>query len=420
MDQLHKRFSDEQLKELLRRYLAGELNRQNIQQMLCIKKRQFFKLLERYRQDPNKFSIRYSRTLKTRSIDPAIEKNVLKELKETKKLIDHKAVPVKYYNYSFIQKEIATRYDQAVSIPTIIRRAKEYGFYLPRSKTKPAHDRHVITNHVGELIQHDASIHLWSPWAQEKWVLITSIDDFSRLILYAMFVLRESAWAHIRALEVIFTKFGLPLKFYADNHAIFRFVRNRDELHYKHHVMTDEVFPQWRQVLSDCQVGITYALSPQAKGKVERPYQWLQDHVVRLCARENVKTIEPANQILFDEVSRYNHRWVHSTTQEIPMLRYQRAIKENKSVFRPFAIPPPYQSAKDIFCLRMDRVVDNYRSISVNNLPIKFNHAPMLETVQLRIYPDIKTGLSEVRFWYKKRLLDIQQIKTELLLPVHF
>ena len=419
MDQLHKRFSDEQLKDLLRRYLANELDRRHIQQMLCIQKRQFFKLLKEYRKNPDKFSIQYSRTSQTR-IDPEIEKNVLKELKETKKLIDHKAIPVRYYNYSFIQKEIVRRYEQAVSTSTVMRCAKEYGFYLARSKTKQVHDRQVITNHVGELVQHDASIHLWSPWAKEKWVLITSIDDYSRLILYALLVLRESTWAHILALEEIFTKFGLPLKFYADSHAIFRFVRGRDELHYKHHVMTDEVSPQWKQVLEDCQVEVIYALSPQAKGKIERPYQWLQDHVVRLCARENVKTIEPANQILFNEVSQYNHRWVHSTTKEIPMLRYQRALKENKSVFRPFVVPPPYQSTKDIFCLRMDRVVDNYRSISVNNLPIKFNHAPMLETVQLRIHPDLKTGLSEVRFWYKKKLLDVQQIKTELLLPVHF
>ena len=67
MEQLHKRFSDEQLKDLLRRYLAKELNRQNIQQMLCIKKRQFFKLLKQYRANPVEFSIRYSRILKTRN-----------------------------------------------------------------------------------------------------------------------------------------------------------------------------------------------------------------------------------------------------------------------------------------------------------------------------------------------------------------
>ena len=35
-------------------------------------------------------------------------------------------------------------------------------------------------------------------------------------------------------------------------------------------------------------VEVTYALSPQAKGKVEKPYRWLQDRIVRTCIYENL------------------------------------------------------------------------------------------------------------------------------------
>ncbi len=414
-EQIHKRFTDEQVKDMMKRYVANEITRKHVQGMLNIGKARFFRMLKIYRANPETFSIQYRRSGKTRSIDPKIEKNILVELKETKKLIVNKDMPVWTYNYSFIQKELAKNHDQTVSVPTIIRRAKEYGFYIGKPKTKKAHDRYVITNHVGELIQHDASIHLWSPWAKQKWVLITSIDDYSRLILYAMLVASESAWAHITALQAIFMKFGLPLSFYVDCHSIFRFVRGRDELHYKHHQHTDDSSPQWKQVLNDCGVRPIYALSPQAKGKVERPYQWLQDHIVRICARDHIETLAPANQILFREVFQYNHKWVHSTVEEIPFLRFQRAVKEKKNLFRSFVIPSPYQSIKDIFCFRMDRVVDNYRSVSVNNLQLKFNGAPIRETVNLRIHPNHKTGLSEVRFWHQGKLLDVQQIKTSLL-----
>ena len=95
-------------------------------------------------------------------------------------------------------------------------------------------------------------------------------------------------------------------------------------------------------------------------------------------------------------------------------------LKEKKSVLRQFIIPPPYQSIKDIFCLRIDRVVDNYRTVSINKLQLRFNNAPIREKVNLRIYPHSKSDLSKVRFWHKNKLLDIQQVKTELLLPVHF
>lgn len=420
MVQLHKKFTDEQVKDLMKRYLNKELKSEHIQQMLRIKRRQFFKLLKEYRQNPQTFSIRYTRIAKTRILDPGIEENILKELKATKEFIDDKDFPIKFYNYTFIKKDLETRHDQKVALSTIIRHAKENGFYITRSKEHKAHDREVITNNVGELTQHDSSFHRWSPYIDKKWCLITSLDDYSRFIFYAMLVERESAWAHIQALQTVFLKFGLPLKIYVDSHSIFRFVRGRDELHNKHHLMTDEANPQWKQVLNDCQVEIIYALSPQAKGKVERPYGWIQDHLVRICARDKIITIAGANQALFREIYQYNYKWVHSTTKEIPFIRYQRALREKQSVLRPFLIPPPYTSIRDIFCLRMDRVVDNYRTVSVNNLQLKFNNAPIRETVTLRIYPHNKSELSEVRFWHNSKLLDVQQVKTNLILPVHF
>jgi len=414
-DQIHKKFTDEQVKDLMQRYLKGELKRQHIQEVLNIGPTRFFALVKRYRDNPEGFTIQYKRSEATRTINPKVEKNILKELKTTKDFIDNKDMPIWSYNYSFIKSDLENRYQQKVSLPTIINRAKQHGFYINRSKTTKIHDREVITNQVGELLQHDSSLHLWSPYAPQKWWLITSLDDFSRLILYAMLILRDVAWPHIVAIQTVFLKFGLPLNMYVDSDSIFRFVRGRDELHYKHHQLTDDAIPQWKQVVHDCQVKVIHALSPQAKGKIERPYRWLQDHIVRICARDNISTIAKANQVLFREVFEYNYKRVHSTTGEIPYLRYQRALREKKNVFRKFFVPPPFKTTKDIFCFRIDRVVDAYRSVSVNNLQIKFNNAPIRETVTLRIHPDQKSDLSEVRFWFKDQLLDTKFIKTSLL-----
>jgi len=426
-EQIHKRFTDEQIKDLIKRYVNKEIKREHIQRILRIGKTRFFALLKQYQDNPEKFSVYYKRSAPTRGLDPNVDKNILKELKMTKTFIDNKDIPIRSYNYSFIKNDLERRYHQTVSLSTIINRAKEHGYYIPRSKNKAAHDREVITNNVGELIQHDSSIHLWSPYAKEKWWLITSLDDYSRMILYAMFVPRDSALAHIRAIQTVFLSYGLPITFYVDSDSIFRFVRGRDELHYKHHKMTDEAIPQWKQVVHDCKVDVIHALSPQAKGKVERPYGWIQDHIVRICAREHIDTIASANQVLFREVHEYNFKRVHSTTDEIPYLRYQRAEKENKYVFRKFSVPPPYKTTKDIFCFRFDRTVDAYRTVSIDNVKLRFNNAPLHESVNLRIYPDEKSGLSEIRFWYKDRLLDVQFVKTELLklstfkmLSVHF
>ncbi len=67
---------------------------------------------------------------------------------------------------------------------TGIQRAKASGCYQPKKKQKDPHDRQVLTAASGDLIQHDASLHLWSPYASENWTLITSLDDYSRMVLY--------------------------------------------------------------------------------------------------------------------------------------------------------------------------------------------------------------------------------------------
>lgn len=417
MTQLHKRFTADQIQELLERYLKKTIERKYVQEILGIKKRRFFTLVQQYKENPKNFTIQYQRQSPSR-IDPETERNILKELTIEKNIIQDKEIPLTSYNYSYIKDRLKITHHQKVSLPTIINRAKKNGFYLPRSK-KTAHDREVLTHYAGELIQHDSSYHLWAPAAQEKWYLITSLDDYSRLILYAVLRKKETSWAHIQALQTIFLRYGLPYAYYVDSHSIFRFVQGRDSLWRNHHLLTDEANPQWKQVLDDCQVKVTYALSPQAKGKIERPYGWLQDRLIRTCVRQDVTEIHQAQEILNQELSRYNHHQVHSTTQEIPYLRFQRAFKGTQSLFREFKIPPPFQSPKDIFCLRIDRIVDPYRKISLHTLQLKVNRSTPGKPVTLRIYP-LNKDLSEIRFWCDDLLIDIQKIKNIDLKGVQF
>jgi hypothetical protein len=295
--QLHKNFTDDQVKSFLKSYLDKEIKISYILQMLKIKRRRFFKLLAKYRKDPDSFSIQYERKTINRKIGPDIEKNIVKALELEKGLIENKEIPIRYYNYSYIKDLLEQKYNQRVSLPTIIDRAKRNNFYFLRPKRK-AHEKEVITNYPGELIQHDSSHHLFAPYAVSKWYLITSLDDYSRLILYACLVERETTWEHILALEDVLLKYGFPLAYYVDSHSIFRFVQGRDSFWRNHYRLTDEADPQWKQVLDDCRVKVTYALSPQAKGKIERPYRWIQDRLVRTCYRENIRNIQEAQLIL--------------------------------------------------------------------------------------------------------------------------
>ena len=417
--QLHKKFTDEAVKSLLDKYLAKEIKVNYVLEILGIKKVRFFQLLKEYRTDPNGFSISYRRKTGNR-INDEVEKNILKELAfEKSRIIGDKDVPVNTYNYSYIKRLLGNKYQQTVSVPTIIDRAKKNDFYIPRRKRK-VHDREVLTNYVGELIQHDSSHHKWAPYSGEKWYLVTSLDDYSRMLLYAELVKKDTTWAHIFALQSVFLIYGMPLRYYVDSHSIFRFVQGRDSVWRNHKKVTDEAITQWKQVLHDCNVNVTHSLSPQAHGKAERPYGWLQDNLVRTCVRENVRKIEDGKSVLRCEVDRYNYHRLHSTTGEIPWVRFNRALKEKKSLLREFSIRPPYQSPKDIFCLRKHRIVDKYAEISFKNLRFKLPASTINQKVELRISPDLETGMAEVRLWGRGKLLATHQVKNDDLNLVHF
>jgi len=417
MDQIHKRFTAEQVQVLLKGYCQGMLDRPSIEDILGISKTRFFALLRQYRRGMDEFSLAYQRTTPTR-LPASAEKQIEAELMLEKGLIEDPSLPVSGYNYAAIRDRLA-KHGVIVSSPTIIARAKDFGCYQPHPRKK-AHDHEVLTAAIGALIQHDASHHRWSPYARERWALITSLDDFSRKILYADLFEQETTWAHIKAAETLMVNYGIPLRYYVDSLRVFRFVQGRDSFWRKHVLQTDEADPQWRQVMRVLGVDATFALSPQAKGKIERPYRWLQDRVVRTCAIEKLTAIEDVRAVLKAELDRYNNHQVHSTTGEVPSIRFERARKEGNSLFRPFALPKPYTSTKDVFCLREKRTVNGYRKISLSNHEIVVPNVPLREEVEVHLTPDTSRGALEIRIWWNNRMVHSVAYPLKEFPRVHF
>jgi len=402
MDQLHKRFSDEQVRMLLHGYCQGLLTRAAVQDMLGISKARFFALLTAYRQDPQGFSVAYHRATPSR-LSAAIEAEISDMLRREKELVEDKRLPISGYNYSAVRDRLAEK-GITVSLTTIIDRAKRLDCYRAHASQK-VHDREVLTAAIGALIQHDGCTHLWSPFAQEKWVLITSIDDFSRKLLFADFFSDESTWAHIQATRTLIETYGLPLRYYVDSLRVFRFVQGRDSVWRKHVLETDDVDTQWSKMMRILGVEVIYALSPQAKGKIERPYRWLQDRIVRTCALEHITTAPDARLVLQEELDRYNNRQVHSTTKEIPSLRFEQARLAGNTLFRPFSPPKPYTCPKDVFCLRETRRVNGYRRISLFKHDIQVPNVPLYEEVEVHLIPDVPRQTMDIRIWWNDKMV---------------
>jgi len=216
MDQLHKRFTADQVKVLLQGYRQGTMSRAEVEEMTR------GHLGDEHWQNPFlRFAQRVSAEsgdvlyhLRTRYARPAILPRGSRDrdgVVARESTVDDPQLPISDYNYAALRDRLKKK-GVTVSATTITERAKHLGCYKPHPKGK-AHDRQVVTAAIGALVQHDASIHLWSPFASEKWTLITSIDDYSRKLLFADFFLQETAWAHIQAAQTLMQTYGLPLQY---------------------------------------------------------------------------------------------------------------------------------------------------------------------------------------------------------------
>lgn len=166
-------------------------------------------------------------------------------------------------------------------------------------------------------------------------------------------------------------------------------------------------------------VDVIYALSAQAKGKIERPYRWLQDRIVRTCALEHITAIDDGRVVLKEELERYNNHQVHSTTGEIPSLRFATARTAGSNLFRPLSLPKPYTSPKDVFCLRETRVVNGYRRVSLFNHEIEVPNVPLREEVELHLTPNAAKQVMDVRIWWSQKM--VHSVSLPLAgLRVHF
>jgi hypothetical protein len=181
-------------------------------------------------------------------------------------------------------------------------------------------------------------------------------------------------------------------------------VQGRDSFWRKHVLQTDDVDTQWGKMMRLLGVDVIFALSPQAKGKIERPCRWMQDRIVRTCALENIREVAEAREVLHEERDRYNNHQVHSTTGEIPALRFARALSSGNSLFRPFSVPKPYSSPEDIFCLRETRITNGYGRISLFNHEIRIANVPLRQEVDVHLVPDPSRNIMQIRIWFQDAL----------------
>src|SRR6202021_2001013 len=172
---------------------------------------------------------------------------------------------------------------------------------------------------IGELWQHDSSIHQWWP-ADQKQTLLLTVDDHSRKLLGAVFVPTDTTWNHFEHFRRLFLKHRLPMVVYTDGLSLFG-----------HDSMADDRDPRSEFQRAFSALGVTHlvAPSPQAKGKIERRFGPSQKRLVALLAYEHVRDYPPAKVVLNRECERQNAS-VCRTTSLSPNAAWEKALAEKR------------------------------------------------------------------------------------------
>ena len=165
----------------------------------------------------------------------------------------------------------------------------------------------------GELIQIDGSPHDWFEGRAEACALLVFIDDATGRLVQLRFVDSESFFSYCEAAEGYFRQYGKPVAFYSDKHSIFRV--NLPS------VGTGEALTQFGRAMQELDIQIICANTPQAKGRVERVIQTLQDRLPKEMRLRGIHSHSAGNAYLPEFIQDFNARFGEEPRSEMDLHR---------------------------------------------------------------------------------------------------
>jgi transposase len=171
-----------------------------------------------------------------------------------------------------------------------------------RAKKPPVYQMRERRACFGELVQIDGSDHDWFEGRAPRCTLLVYIDDATGRLGELWFVPEETFFGYCEASRHYFERFGKPVAFYSDKHGIFRVNQPRP-------LGTTSGLTQFGRAMQDLDVQIICANTPQAKGRIERANQTLQDRLVKELRLRGISDINRANDFLTEFRQDYNRRF---------------------------------------------------------------------------------------------------------------
>lgn len=157
---------------------------------------------------------------------------------------------------------------------------------------------------LGELVQIDGSPHDWFEGRAPRSTLLVFVDDATGRLMHLSFVEAETTFNYFAAVRAYLQQYGKPCALYSDKFGVFRVnIPN---------ALSGTGLTQFGRAMKELSIELICAHSPQAKGRVERANQTLQDRLVKELRLRSISSAEEANRFTSEFIADYNSRFAVS------------------------------------------------------------------------------------------------------------
>lgn len=215
-------------------------------------------------------------------------------------------------NFAAFRERLEQYHGIKIGVITLTKILNKIGIKSPKwrgGKTKKKHLPRKERPCAGELLQLDASEHDWLMNGQ-KITLHGAVDDATHAPTGLYFCLNECRLGYSEVLRQTLTMHGKPEAVYIDRHAAFvRNARKKGKTQKELLSYNKEEQTHWTEICKEMGTDIILALSPEAKGRIERFWETLQGRLPPLLRFLGIDTIEKANAFLPKYIEMYKERF---------------------------------------------------------------------------------------------------------------
>jgi transposase len=265
--------------------------------LLGLSERQVFRLKKGVLEEGAAFIIHKNKGRKpAHAISDAIKKEVI-TLRQSDSYRDA--------NFAHFKELLEQRECINLSYSSVHRILSDAGICSPKKKRKAkAHHRRKRKEKEGLMVQIDASPHAW--FDETAYSLHGAIDDATGKILALHFEKNECLRGYFEVIEQMIWREGIPELIYCDRHTIFRSPKKEEPSIEQQLKGKQGNLTQFGQAMDELGIGLIFAKSPQAKGRIERLWETLQSRLPIEFKIHGIASIDDANRFLEGYIDKFN------------------------------------------------------------------------------------------------------------------